>query len=70
MPPGPLYFDAKCARGRGGALALRLYDGLITVKEEVGADVPGLFRSRGILAEFKVVGTFSAEPAPPAGQTG
>jgi hypothetical protein len=54
VPPGPMYFNARCEWKEG---RLALYDGRLTVKEDVGIDV-GLFKAKGILAEFKIVGTF------------
>lgn len=61
VPAGPLYFNAK-ARASDGGDRLALVDGRITIKEDVGANTP-LFAGRGILAEFKVVGTFEAREA-------
>ena len=55
VPPGPIYFNARCEWKEG---RLTLYDGRLTVKEDVGIDV-GLFKAKGILAEFKIVGTFA-----------
>ena len=52
LPPGPVYFNALYD-GAG------LNKGRITVKEDLGSDV-GLFRAKGILAEFKIVGNFEA----------
>ena len=51
-----LYFNAKADFDEDTG-ALRLYDGRITVKEDLGANV-GIFAAKGILAEFKIVGTF------------
>ena len=59
IPPGAVYFNARCERREDG-LGVRLSDGRITVKEEIGAN--GLFQARGILAEFKIVGTFECTP--------
>ena len=54
LPPGPLYFNARCSLDAG---RLSLYDGRLTVKEDIGVNA-GLFQAKGILAEFKIVGTF------------
>jgi len=59
VPPGPVYFNARCSWSEGGS-ALTLGDGRLTVKEDLGSDV-GIFRARGILAEFKIVGTFECK---------
>ena len=71
VPRGPLYFNALL-EGDGSTLPLQLTAGRLTVKEDLGADV-GIFRARGILAEFKIVGAFEAQraidpaqPPPPA----
>ncbi|EOD12336.1 hypothetical protein EMIHUDRAFT_104216 [Emiliania huxleyi CCMP1516] len=61
VPPGPLYFNALL-EGDGSTLPLQLTAGRLTVKEDIGADV-GIFRARGILAEFKIVGAFEAQRA-------
>ena len=50
-----------CSAPEGRPEAITLSDGRITVKEDVGADV-GIFRAKGILAEFKIVGTFECTP--------
>lgn len=54
-----LYFNAKADFDEDSG-ALRLYDGRVTVKEDLGANV-GLFNAKGILAEFKIVGTFECK---------
>ena len=66
VPPGPCYFnmlytpaDGDGAGGGGGSLE----KGRITVKEEIGVNT-GIFQAKGILAEFKIVGTCSAARAP------
>ena len=51
LPAGPVYFNALYDTTSG------LEKGRITVKEDIGSDV-GLFRAKGILAEFKIVGVF------------
>ncbi len=66
LPAGPIYFNARCQRGDGGdgggALPrLRLRAGRLTVKEDIGIDTP-IFGGKGILAEFKIVGTFETRP--------
>jgi hypothetical protein len=59
---GPLYFNARCAPAPENAdPAYVLSDGRLTVKEDLGSNV-GLFQSRGILAEFKIVGGFEISP--------
>lgn len=55
LPPGPVYFNALCTVQPGGGVALE--KGRITVKEDIGINT-GLFQGRGILAEFKIVGSF------------
>lgn len=66
LPPGPLYFNARSSLSSGadGLPRLRLSDGRLTVKEELGANTP-LFSAKGILAEFKIVGQFSCREASP-----
>ena len=67
-----IYFNAICtvsdgARDAAGNASQKvtLSDGRITVKEDIGVNT-GIFQARGILAEFKIVGTFGvATPAPP-----
>ena len=59
VPPGSLYFNAKVEYNDESG-ALKLYDGRLTVKEEIGVNT-GLFNAKGILAEFKIVGTFEAQ---------
>ena len=54
-----LYFNAKADFDEDSG-ALRLYDGRVTVKEDLGANV-GIFAAKGILAEFKIVGTFECK---------
>ena len=54
-PAGPVYFNALFKAANGGSLER----GRITVKEEIGQDF-GIFNAKGILAEFKIVGTFEA----------
>ena len=65
LPAGPLYFNAKIALD-GDAISLT--SGRLTVKEEIGVNTPLFPTARGILAEFKIVGTFEARaraaPAP------
>ena len=53
LPKGSVYFNALYSGGVG------LERGRITVKEEIGQDF-GIFNAKGILAEFKIVGTFEA----------
>ena len=60
VPPGPLYFNARCSWDEVGGV-LRLGDGRLTVKEDIGVDA-GIFKAKGILAEFKIVGTFTCDP--------
>lgn len=58
LPPGAVYFNAKCEpTGRTDGPGIRLYAGRITIKEDLGLNTP-IFQGRGILAEFKIVGTF------------
>jgi hypothetical protein len=62
LPPGAVYFNALCtvAEGASGAdedVVVTLERGRITVKEDIGVNTP-VFNARGILAEFKIVGTF------------
>ena len=59
VPPGPVYLNARVASPDGAPLELR--DGKVTVKEDVGGAF--VFDARGILAEYKIVGTFEAAPA-------
>ena len=58
LPPGPIYFNALCTVLPSGGVALE--KGRITVKEDIGVNA-GLFQGRGILAEFKVVGSFEVK---------
>ena len=44
------------------AIAARSRRGGLTVKEEIGLNTPIFPTARGILAEFKIVGTFEARP--------
>lgn len=65
LPAGAVYFNAKCktkTSQAGEAMGITLGDGRITVKEDLGANTP-LFQGRGILAEFKVCGTFECREA-------
>ena len=61
VPPGAVYFNAK-ASFDAAQDKLALYDGRITVKEDIGVNTP-VFSARGILAEFKIVGTFECSRA-------
>ena len=74
VPPGAVYLNAKVAYDPVRAAAptpnaegLTLYDGRVTVKEDVGGfggfGGGPIFSAKGILAEFKIVGTFEASPA-------
>jgi hypothetical protein len=71
VSPGPLYFNAKVEQPVGGiagrqgvgTTGVRMGDGRITVKEDLGVNL--LFQARGILAEFKIVGSFECSPAKP-----
>ena len=74
VPPGAVYLNAKVAYDPVRAAAptpnaegLTLYDGRVTVKEDVGGfggfSGGPIFSAKGILAEFKIVGTFEASPA-------
>ena len=60
VPPGPVYLNARVSLD----VPLQLCDGKVTVKEDVGGSF--VFDARGILAEYKIVGTFEAAPAAPA----
>ena len=60
LPPGAVYFNAKCAMRTDGSGLITLGDGRITVKEDLGSDF--IFQAKGILAEFKIVGTFECLP--------
>ena len=72
VPCGPLYFNAlvqPLARAvpEGGSDEVKppvwgLAEGRLTVKEALGSNA-GLFNARGILAEFKIIGSFEVEPA-------
>ena len=59
LPAGSLYFNAKIVRD-GDRCTLEA--GRLTVKEEIGVNTPLFPTARGILAEFKIVGTFEARP--------
>jgi len=61
VPPGPLFFNARCA-WNSATKQVTLSDGRLTVKEDIGINT-GLFQARGILAEFKIVGTFECKAA-------
>ena len=58
LPPGPVYFNALCRVQPDGSVALE--KGRITVKEDIGVNT-GIFQGRGILAEFKIVGSFEVK---------
>ena len=62
VPSGSLYFNAKVEYDDEAA-ALTLYDGRLTVKEEIGVNT-GIFNAKGILAEYKIVGVFEVRPRP------
>eukprot|EP00316_Scyphosphaera_apsteinii_P008932 CAMPEP_0119308018 /NCGR_PEP_ID=MMETSP1333-20130426/8355_1 /TAXON_ID=418940 /ORGANISM="Scyphosphaera apsteinii, Strain RCC1455" /LENGTH=245 /DNA_ID=CAMNT_0007311699 /DNA_START=77 /DNA_END=814 /DNA_ORIENTATION=+ len=64
VPAGALYFNALIdqSNSAGAASAVRLSRGQLTVKEDLGVNL-GLFNPRGILAEFKLIGTFRATAA-------
>ena len=49
------------ASGADEDVVVTLERGRITVKEDIGVNTP-VFNARGILAEFKIVGTFEARP--------
>ena len=61
LPPGSVYFNAKCAMRTDGSGMITLGDGRITIKEDLGSDF--IFQAKGILAEFKIVGTFECVPS-------
>jgi hypothetical protein len=67
IPGGFLYLNLrvqppKASGTTGGPDGVRLYDGRVTVKESLDASF--LLRSyKGLLAEFKIVGSCSAEPS-------
>jgi len=63
---GQLYFNALVGQRRPSAAAatsIVLSDGRVTVKEDIG--VNAIFQARGILAEYKVVGSFDVIPRLP-----
>ncbi|CAN0061116.1 unnamed protein product [Phaeothamnion confervicola] len=68
---GKLYLNARvqpvAPDGGEGTGGYALTDGVITVKEVLKQSLPwGIFNAAGLLAEFNVVGAFSAAPAPAA----
>ena len=66
VPEGPLYFNALIEERRrtpgdaSEARPIALRSGRLTVKEDISVNT--IFQSRGILAEFKLVGSFDAGP--------
>jgi len=64
VPQGSLYCNALLTvRADGG---ITLGDGRLTVKEELGiSGAPSIVNAKGILAEFKIVGSFDMSPAEP-----
>ena len=70
VPPGPCYFNMLYTPadgdGDGAGGGGSLDKGRITVKEDIGVNT-GIFQAKGILAEFKIVGTCSAARAPDEG---
>ena len=71
VPEGQIYFNALVGERRplpgeqvgSTARPISLGDGRLTVKEDVGVNT--IFQARGILAEFKLVGSFDASPRSP-----
>jgi len=61
VPDGKLYFNACLSRAPedGG---IQITDGVITMKVVQEKAQWGFFNAGGILAEFKIVGSFTAEP--------
>lgn len=72
VPEGQIYFNALVGERRAlpgeesaeGTRPISLGSGRVTVKEDVGVNT--IFQARGILAEFKLVGSFDAAPRTPA----
>mmetsp|Transcript_6707 Transcript_6707/g.16746 ORF Transcript_6707/g.16746 Transcript_6707/m.16746 type:complete len:142 (+) Transcript_6707:145-570(+) len=59
VPPGFLYANMRMAEKRDQGLSL--YDGRVTVKEDVGSSFL-LTPYNGLIAEYKIVGTCEAAP--------
>lgn len=48
--------------GEDGKNRYRFSDGAVTIKEVINKSFWGIFNTAGLLAEFKVVGTWDAYP--------
>ena len=62
VPVGTLVEEGRRAPGDDeAARPIALGRGRVTVKEDIGVNT-GIFQGRGILAEFKLVGSFDVSP--------
>eukprot|EP00903_Cladosiphon_okamuranus_P008262 g7952.t1 len=64
VPDGRIFMNAyiDTIKGEDGKTRYKFSDGAVTIKEVINKSFWGIFNTAGLLAEFKVVGTWDAFP--------